>query len=227
MLKRASQVFTEGERERIDAAVAAAEAKTSGEIVPVLATESDGYDRAEDLAGLVFALAMLGVVWGLAPGLRSASEWDPAALAPAVEYWHVLLIVLPLFIVGAWLAARFPLLRRIFLREERMRRCVEDAADRVFRQRRVASTREATGIHIYVSLFERTVRVTGDAAIAAKLDDAAWAEVRDLILAGFRDGRPCDGFCAAIGRCGEILAAHFPAREDDRNELPDRLVLLD
>ena len=34
-----------------------------------------------------------------------------------------------------------------------------------------------------------------------------------------------DGFAAAVGLCGEVLARHFPPRADNRNELPDHLIL--
>jgi putative membrane protein len=50
--------------------------------------------------------------------------------------------------------------------------------------------------------------------------------VRDLLLAGLRDGRPADGFARAIGECGRILAEKCPVQPGDTNELPNRLVLL-
>ena len=43
---------------------------------------------------------------------------------------------------------------------------------------------------------------------------------------GLRADRPVDGFTAAIGLCGVVLARHFPPRADNRNELPDHLILL-
>jgi putative membrane protein len=39
-----------------------------------------------------------------------------------------------------------------------------------------------------------------------------------------KDGRPADGFVAAIERCGAILAEHFPPGALKRDELPDKLV---
>jgi putative membrane protein len=44
---------------------------------------------------------------------------------------------------------------------------------------------------------------------------------------GLKRGEPAAGFAAAIRLCGEVLAAHFPAKPGDNpNELPDAVVLL-
>jgi putative membrane protein len=41
-----------------------------------------------------------------------------------------------------------------------------------------------------------------------------------------REGRIADGFVAAIEAVADSLAAHFPRKSGDVNELPDRLVEL-
>ena len=41
-----------------------------------------------------------------------------------------------------------------------------------------------------------------------------------------REGRAADGIVAAIERVGAVLAEHFPRSADDRNEIPDRLIIL-
>ena len=41
-----------------------------------------------------------------------------------------------------------------------------------------------------------------------------------------KEGRPGDGFVAAIWRCGAVLAEHFPPGALKRDELPDKLVEL-
>ena len=71
------------------------------------------------------------------------------------------------------------------------------------------------------------VWVIGDTAIHEKIGGAGWNEIRDLIVTGLRGGKPAEGLCAAIGRCGELLAEHFPRASDDVNELPNELRLID
>ena len=44
-----------------------------------------------------------------------------------------------------------------------------------------------------------------------------------FMLAGIREGRAEEGLVEAIRECGELLAAHFPPRPDDTDELENRL----
>ena len=39
-----------------------------------------------------------------------------------------------------------------------------------------------------------------------------------------REGRACDALCEVIGKCGLVLAEHFPRKADDTNELADELI---
>ena len=85
-------------------------------------------------------------------------------------------------------------------------------------------TREANGVEIYLSLFERKVVVIGDQGIHDKMGNEHWDEVRNLIIQGIKNGKNCEGICSAIDRCGKTLAEHFPHRPDDVNELPDQII---
>jgi putative membrane protein len=71
------------------------------------------------------------------------------------------------------------------------------------------------------------VWVVGDQAIAEKLDQSHWDGVKDLVIDGLRKNTPAEGLCAAIKRCGELLAQHFPIAPDDVNELSNDLRLID
>ena len=63
-----------------------------------------------------------------------------------------------------------------------------------------------------------------DRGINLKVAQGTWDEVVHIITAGIKSGQACDAFCNAIGRCGDILATHFPRQADDKDELPNRLV---
>ena len=62
-MTRASQFFTADEKQAIEAAVTRAEARTSAEIVPAVATASGRYDRPEDIAGLWLGALCLIAAW--------------------------------------------------------------------------------------------------------------------------------------------------------------------
>ncbi len=227
-MRRASKFFTEAERTRIEQSVAEAEKSTSGEIVPVVATASGDYDRAEDIFGLWLAFASLVVGWWLLLPSGGPGEWSEGALRVSwVELLAGIVLAVAFFILGAGLAGRVGVLRRLFIPRGQMSREVERAAGRAFFEHGLRGTRQTTGIMIYLSLYERMVRVTGDRAISEKLTDDAWQAVRDLIISGIRRGKAADGVVAGIRRCGEILAEHFPIEPGDVNELSNELRLID
>jgi len=226
-MQRASDLFTADDRAAVSRAVAAAEEGTTGEIVPVVATVSGRYDRAEDLCGLGVALVALAVVWlGFQEVRTEDQDWAPR-LVPALGLVWMLLVVLLGFLAGAFVASRVPLLRRAFVREREMRGEVERAAAAAFQRLRVRRTAEATGILLYVSLYERMVRVVGDEAISARLDRADWEAVREVMLARLRDGAPAAALIAGIDAAGALLRRHFPAAPGDENELHNELRVVD
>jgi putative membrane protein len=225
---RASKFFGEEDQKRIGEAVAQAEKTTSGEIVPVVATASGDYDRAEDLVGLWFAGIGLVLFWWLMLPPAEAGAWQaPEASLSPLGLVAALFVIVVGFILGALIAANVGWLRRLFASRAQMRRCVEEAAGRIFFEQGVRETRARTGILIYLSLFERVVRVTGDRAIAEKLSDSDWQQVRDLILDGIKQRRAADGMVAGIRRCGELLAVHFPIQPGDVDELHNDLRVMD
>ncbi len=223
-MKEASALFTQDDRDKIAKAIADAEERTSGEIVPVVASASGRYDRAEDLFGVVVAtvaVALTGAV-ALQPqggGWSSTPSVGLLIVAIVIALWAG-------FSVGAFCATKFPFLRLPFITREEMREEVESRALECFQRFRVRATQGGTGILIYVSVYERMVRVVGDDAIAAKLDQAHWDCVRDLLVDGLKGDRPVAGMSDAIAACGTLLSQHFPAQPGDENELINELHLI-
>ncbi|MCI0484623.1 MAG: hypothetical protein L0Y78_08575, partial [candidate division NC10 bacterium] len=87
------------------------------------------------------------------------------------------------------------------------------------------NTRAHTGILILASLSEHRVEVLADRGINEKVQPGTWDEIVRMLSAGLKSGEACAAFCAAIERCGEILAAHFPWPPDDCDELESKLVI--
>lgn len=203
---RVEKLFDEKAREAVRGAVAEAEQNTSGEIVPMVVAASDPYlgVRAAASAVLAFAVgaSLLSLGW-------SAALWIPPAQIVA-------------FAVGYWLAGRRILLRQLI--PERMRAAAVDRSARLaFLEEGLVETRDRTGILIYISLLEHRVEVLADRGIDRRVESGTWDGVVDKILAGIRQGRAEAGLCDAIRLCGELLAARFPPRPDDTDELDDRL----
>jgi putative membrane protein len=227
MVTKASALLSDTDRGRVEAAIRAAEAKTSGELVVVLATRSGRYDRGEDLFGVVCAAALVSLGWWLWQGTEPRTGDWVSGWAPAMGLGTVLGCLVLGFVLGTFLATVFPTLGMLFVPRREMLEEVERAAALAFQRFRVRGTDQGTGILIYCTLLERMAWVVGDATIAAQLEPAAWFNVRDAVVDGFRARTPAAGLCTAVERAGELLAQHFPLKAGDRNELPDTLRFVD
>src|SRR3990172_3833352 len=104
-MRKASQFFSEDDRRAIEQVVAAAEARTAAEIIPVVATGSGRYDRAEDLFGIMFALVALAAAWLGFQNMGTPGGWA-GGHEPALSLVSILLIVFFGFVAGTALAHR-------------------------------------------------------------------------------------------------------------------------
>ena len=221
----ASRLFNDEQKQRINRAVAEAESKTSAEIVPVVATASGRYDRPEDIVGLWLAVAALVVAWLLLPEAAGESgSWSglPAWSRPACLAAAVVLA----FIIGATLASQVDWLRRLFTPRKQMREEVESSARQGFFDSRIHRTAGATGLLVYISMYERMATIVGDQAVVDGLGRPALDELCRQLTGRLRSAGPTEALCETIRTAGDRLATVLPRAEDDVNELPDSLVIL-
>jgi putative membrane protein len=204
----ADKFFTEAEKERIRQAIIAAESKTAGEIVPMVATSSARYTEVE----------LLGLVGGLLVGMIVEWFWSDPWGSAYLNLWPVIGAFTGFFL------GRISIVKRLAASNSRIAEAVHSLALASFSQHGLHYTRDHTGILILVSLLEHRVEVLADRGINAKVERGTWEEIVHILTGGLKSGQACDAFCKAIERCGEILAAHFPRAADDKDELPNRLV---
>ena len=197
------------DRARISSAIHAAEARTSGEIVCVLANASA---NAMALPILVAAVAALALPWLL-------------VAFTAMPVQRILSLQLVVFLVGA-IVLCLPRVRVALLPRRARRALAHRAAMDQFAARGIARKADRTGILIFVSLAERYARIIADDGITSHVPQSTWQGAVDALVAHMRDGRIADGFIAAIETCGNELAAHFPRAQASRDELPDRIYLI-
>jgi putative membrane protein len=197
--------LTADDHAAIAAAIAGAEKRTSAQFVCVLARASSDY-------------AHVPIIW--ASVLALSTPW------PLIEFteWSVqriFLVQLVAFIVFAlvfsWMPLRLALVPRMVRRARAHRAALEQ-----FVLRRVAHTKNRTGVMIFVSLAERYARIMADEGIAQKVHAADWQASVDALVNHMSEGRIAPGFTAAIERCAAVAAAHAPP-DGSANELPDRL----
>ena len=227
IMKKATTLFTAEEIKNIEQAISSVEEATSAEVVPVVATVSGRYDRAEDMVGLILALITVAIVWGACQGVNLTGEDWTGGAEVKLGLWTILAIFAGVFIGGVILANHVPMLRLLLIAKGEMQEEVEARARETFQTLKIRSTENATGILIYVSLYEQMVRVVGDDAISEKLSQSDWTSLCETIINGFKSGDPAGGIRNGILRSGELLAQHFPKTEGNQNELNDTLHLLD
>lgn len=219
---------SETDHARVSAAVLAAEGGTSGEIVTIAANQSDAYeDVALIYAGLIaLFVPVLFAAWPVLPLTLLAfvtSGWGEAN-----THDLMLLAFGAMALIGALVFAGLqyvPLRLRLTPRATRRRR-VRRRAVELFKVGAQGRTTGRTGILIYLSLGERMAEIVADEAIHTRVDDSEWGDAMLALIGEVRDGRIADGMIAAVGHVGRLLAAHLPRADDDRNELPDRLIEL-
>ena len=101
-----------------------------------------------------------------------------------------------------------------------------ERALQVFGQLGVWDTESNNGVLIYVLMADRDVEIVADRAIAARVPQAAWDALCRGMEAHFHAGRFAEGAEAGIAGAGRLLGEHFPGGAADRDELPNRPVLL-
>lgn len=202
-------LFTTEELKRIEAAVAEAETKTSGEIVVHYADRSAGYRWVPWAGALAAAFAAGLVTWAI--------EWRNAWPVSALAFFEAQAVAA---LVAYVLAGLAPVRRLLVSNGEKAQR-VHEAALAQFMSSGVAATRDRTGILVFISALEHRVEILADTAIHEVCGPDYWKSVVDSIVKGIRGGKAADAVCQAVGEIGARLSQNFPRRADDENELPN------
>ena len=208
-------IFSEEEKKSIEQAVAEAEKKTSGEIVPYFIDFADEYKDAAWKGACWFAGITLLIISSL------AISWNLSVPVTAIE------ITAATFIMGIFgfvISRYYDPLKKFFASESTMEQRVEQAAERIFLEQEVFKTRDRTGILILVSYFEHEVVVLGDTGINAKVKKEDWIDIVNTIVSHIKKGKPAEGLVLGIGQCGALLhKAGVEIKPDDTNELSNKL----
>jgi len=220
--------LTEEDRARVSAAVAAAEAKSDGEIIAVTADRSDAYHDV----GLHYAVLVLFLVLAFfAAWPQQLEHWWTRLMGWSADPTQRELLTLLLgFALLKFLAVLFILkwmpLRLALTPGATKTRRVRRRAVMLFKTGGERRTIGRTGILIYLSMGEHRAEIIGDEAITAVTTPETWGEAMAALITEVKAGRPGDGIVAAVEQIGAVLAEHFPKSSTDTNEIPDKLIEL-
>ena len=202
-------MISDADRTRVSAAIRAAEARTAGEIFCVIAQHSSDY-------------RLVPVAWAAAAALfvPLPSLYLTAWSAPVVYLLQIIAFLLGTFILSQ------PAIRFRIVPRKAMHDRAHAEAMRQFHVQGIDKTEHRTGVLIFASAAERYVEVVADSGINDKVSSDVWDDVVGVLVSAVKEGRPGDGFIAAIERCGAVLAEHFPPGTLNRDELPDKLLVI-
>lgn len=101
-----------------------------------------------------------------------------------------------------------------------------ERALQVFSEQGVWDTEENTGVLIYLLWADHAVEIIADRAANRCLPAERWQAICSDVGTACREGRHVEGVLAAVKAINAALEAVVPAGRHDRNELPNRSILL-
>jgi len=202
-------ILSKEDQEKIAAAIRAAETRTEGEIVCVLARSSADY-------------GLYAVAWAALIAL--ATPWI-LVFETAWSVQRILLIQAVSFLVF-YLLLSIPRVLLCLIPRSIQRTYAHRNAMQQFTVRGLARKANRAGVLIFVSLDEHYARIIADQGIADKVDQTVWRGAVKTLTAHMKRGEVAEGFLEALDQCTQILAQHFPPGTTKANDLPDRIYLI-
>src|SRR5262245_57339554 len=200
-------MISDVDKRRIAEAIRAAEEKTAGEIFCVIAHACGDY-------------RLVPIAWA---ALVALAVPLPLIFLTARPAGIIYLFQLAAFIVAA-LVLSLPMIRFRIVPERRLWGRVHAEAMHQFLAQGIHLTEHRTGVLIFASVAERYAEIVADSGINAKVQPEVWSKAVAAMISAIKDGRPGDGFVAAVELCGEQLARHFPPGALNPDELPNKVV---
>lgn len=196
----------EATKTRVADLVKRVEAESAVELVVTVRARSASYRAASVLFGALAAFA------GLAVYVYAETEFTDDLAPPAL---------FALFVVASFVASQTTLLRRWLTPRTEQSAAVRAAAREAFVDQGIASTRERTGLLVYVSVFERRAEVIADIGLLRRDLDGELARALSAVATTIEQRGDLAAFEAALHQVGKCCATLCPPRADDVNELPD------
>ena len=221
------ELLTEYDKAKIEKVVKAAEAGTTGEIVPFIARSSSDYKATKILSVNIISMVLATTITIGMGILGFFSQWGPVNLSfmdflPGLFMY--LILFMTFYVIAYPLSSYFPTLYRFFLSKKQLKEEIKESAITAFYVNELNKTKQQNGVIIYVSVFEKMVWVLGDSGIHSLAGESAFQKIADTLGSNIKNGDLCDAICTAVTETGDLLAVHYPPSKTDTNELPNLVV---
>lgn len=209
-------------KEQVSKAVAKAEESTSGEIAVVVAKQSCDYAVYEltfaVIVGLIFMILGL-IFYSEIDSIIMNMIWSSSKIVTTSVIGLGTFIIIILFYV----LANIPFIDRLIIPKSIKDEKVREKAQLSFMNYEVGKTRDRTGILIFISKLERRVEILADVGISAVYPHDSWQKQVDRIISGIKNKQFADELEKVILDLGQVLAKNFPIKDDNTNELPNKI----
>ncbi len=94
-----------------------------------------------------------------------------------------------------------------------------------FTKLKMGNTIDRTGVLFLLVFEERKFEIIADQGINSKIPVPFWDEISGKLSDHFVQGNYLDGILHGLQSIGEILKKEFPARENDKDELSNEVII--
>lgn len=197
---------------RVAEAVAKAELRTQGEIVPMIVRSSSAIGHIPLM--ITALLSCVGLVI-LLPFYEFVADtkWIYGVPLAFFAIFGFSFVLARSQTIQRWLIPDFD-------EEIQVRR--RAAAE--FALAKISKQSQRKGVLLFASVMERKVVILPDEGLQADCPPETWNEVAGILAASLKRGAWAEGFEKAIEKCGEVLSKAAPGGEH-RNELANSLII--
>ena len=111
---------------------------------------------------------------------------------------------------------------RVHIENHCKKEALECAAE-VFYDLKMNQTAARNGILFYLAVKDHKFAIIGDEGINKNVEHDFWNDIKDEMVAMFKENKFAEGLIAGILKCGKRLKEYFPYQSDDINELSDEI----
>lgn len=200
-------------RKKLEETVELAERDTAGDIVPMIVERSQNIGWIPFVAG--FVGGMIGVCIAFVYSYSSLFPVDPIRMIEWISIAGM---------VGVFVGF-CPWVQRKLLGNHRLEARVDERAHALFLQQGLADTEHRAAVLIFVSLFERKIRILSDRAIHQKVGQEKWNHLAQSLSKRFKEKDAVRGLEDAIHSVGKLLAEYIPPIQGQGHELSAKVRL--
>lgn len=201
---------------RLENQIAAIEAKSDVEIVPVIVRSSSRYPQTKVTLALLFTV-VFAVLWDI---LDMEIFWDQGLEAAIFASAYLVFV----FVLAPWISGWGRVQMWLTHRESEFEHCFQ-RSEAEFHSGKISQTARKNGVLIYISLLEHVVIIKGDEAVYKNISEEKWQEAVDVLLAGIRKKQMAQGISDALKVMESLLVTHFPLTSGKANEVPNTFII--